>query len=62
MAGLSPEEVVELKHGMAGIAEVTWTFYKELIGQGFAAPDALRLTAEWLNATVRGSMGGGTGD
>ena len=54
VSGLSPEQVIELKHGLAGVAEVTWTFFVELKGQGFNDEQALRLTIAWLRAQFAG--------
>lgn len=56
MSGLGPEEVVELKHGMGGIAELTYAFFTELRKQGFLADEALELTSTWLTASVHSSV------
>ena len=46
---------------MAIHAKMTRVFYRELIQQGFAAQDALRLTQTWLAASSR-TPGGGSND
>lgn len=59
--GFSPEDVVEMKHSLAGLAELSKTFYDELVGQGFGGGEALRLTSTWLSAIIAGSVAGGGG-
>lgn len=54
MAGLSPEDVIELKHGLAGLAEVVWGYYSELKKQGFSDEQALRLTIGWQRSMYAG--------
>ena len=59
MSGLSPEQVVEAKHAMAGLAELARAFWQELRDQGFSRSEALNLTARWLDATIKASMNSG---
>lgn len=51
MSGLTEDQVIELKHGLSGIAELSWTFFQDLRGQGFDNGQALKLTQTWV-ATV----------
>lgn len=44
---MSPEEVVEAKHALAGLAEMMMSYYKELLEQGFTSDQAFRLVIEY---------------
>ena len=56
-SGISPEEVIELKHAISGIAELSYTFFEELKGRGFTDKEALTLTSTWLS-TILANAGG----
>jgi len=60
MAGMSPEEVVELKHSLKGMAELLWSYFKELRNQGFDKQEALAITIGWQRAIL--SQGQGKSD
>lgn len=47
---LTPEKVVEMKHAMAGLAEIYWTYFKELREQGFSRKEALTIVIEYQAA------------
>ena len=57
MAGLSPEEVIEMKHSLSGLAEMCFAAYGEFLKQGFNETQSMRLTTCWLSEVLRGSMG-----
>jgi hypothetical protein len=52
--GLTPEQVIELKHSLAGMAELVRGYFQDLRGQGFTEEQALRLTIAWQTAISRG--------
>lgn len=57
MSGMTPDQVVEFKHAMAGMAEMTWSFFEDLKRQGFSEAQALTLAVAWLRQTVSGAQG-----
>ena len=56
---MSPEQVVEAKHAMAGLAELSRAFWQELRDQGFSRSEALTLTGRWIDGPIRASMNSG---
>ncbi len=56
MTGMSPEEVVELKNTMAGLAEIFRTYYLELREQGFSRREAMQLVVDYQREIVSGSQ------
>ena len=53
---MSPEDVIEQKHAMAGLAEVFKAYYDHLREQGFSRSDSLRLVIEYQREIVRGAQ------
>ncbi len=47
MPGLGPEEIIELKHALTGLAEIVWSYYQQLKKQGFTDEEELRLAIGW---------------
>ena len=52
MSGLTPEEVVELKHSLAGMAELLATYRQELIHKEFTREEALQIVIAWQSALI----------
>lgn len=55
MSGMSPEEVVEQKHAMAGLAEVFRSYYQSLQEQGFNKREAMQIMLDYQRELLRGS-------
>jgi hypothetical protein len=51
---------IELRQGIASIAEMTGTMFKELQAQGFNRKEAKELARDWLIATVLNGQGSST--
>lgn len=54
-AGMSPEQVVELKHTMTGLAEVFRAYYESLRKEGFTRREAMEIVLDYQRQVVRGA-------
>lgn len=56
--GLTPDQVIEAKHVLSGLAEMLASYYKDLRVQGFSRRDAMELVL----AYQRNMQTGGTSE
>ena len=55
-SSMSPEQVIEQKHAMAGLAEVFHSYYESLRKEGFSRREAMQLLIEYQRDIVRGAQ------
>lgn len=55
MSGMTPDQVIEAKHAMAGLAELLREYYVKLRDEGFSRGDAMRMIIEYQREIVRGA-------
>jgi hypothetical protein len=54
---MSPEEVIEAKHALAGMAEILSDYYKKLRAEGFSSSEALSIVIGYQAALLSPSKG-----
>lgn len=57
MSSMGPQEVIEQKHAMAGLAEVFRSYYQSLLEQGFNKREAMQILLDYQREIVRGAQG-----
>jgi hypothetical protein len=55
---MSPEDVIELKHSLDGMAEILASYFRDLKEQSFTDQQALAIVLGWQRAAVSSAMGG----
>jgi len=55
VSGMGPEEVIEQKHAMDGLAEVFRAYYVSLKEQGFSRREAMQILLDYQREIVRGA-------
>jgi hypothetical protein len=50
----NPIDEIEGMEAMKSMAKMVWTFYRELLDQGFDAPDALKLVLSYVHGVAGG--------
>lgn len=54
MSDEHPEvDLVEMMHGITGIAAVTAQMFRSLVSEGFSRKEAMQLTSDWLVETLK---------
>ena len=44
---MTPDQVIEVKHTLAGLAEILRSYYDELREQGYSADEALKIVVDY---------------
>jgi hypothetical protein len=52
---MSPQDVVEQKHAMAGLAEIFRAYFLDLQKQGFSKREAMQIVLDYQRELIRGS-------
>lgn len=55
MSGLTPDQVIEAKHALRGMAELLRSYYDDLREQGFSKREAMQIALEYQRQLASGS-------
>ena len=56
MTGMTPDQVVEAKHAMAGLAELLREYFQRLRAEGFSRREAMQMVLDYQREIVRGAQ------
>lgn len=52
--GMTPDQVIEAKHALAGMAEILREYHKKLRAEGFSRSEAMQIVIDYQRSLVFG--------